>query len=172
MAKDKTLHDLLLDELRDIYSAEAQLVRALPKMAKAATSPELRQAFETHLEQTRGQIERLDHVFETLDTNARARGKKCEAMEGLVSEAQEMLQMGLSPQAQDSALIGAAQKVEHYEIASYGTAIAWAKAMKHDQVVELLTETLTEERETDELLNKLSGSINKQAAAQAHPAHA
>ena len=169
---DKTLHDLLLDELRDIYSAEAQLVRALPKMAKAATSPELKKAFETHLEQTRGQIDRLDHVFEALDTNARARGKKCEAMEGLVSEAQEMLQMGLSPEAQDSALIGAAQKVEHYEIASYGTAIAWAKAMKHDQVVKFLTETLAEERETDELLNKLSASINKQAAAQAHPAHA
>jgi ferritin-like metal-binding protein YciE len=165
----KTLHDLLLEELRDIYSAETQLVRALPKMAKGAASPELRQAFETHLEQTRHQVARLDQVFESLDANAKTRGRKCEAMEGLVSEAQEMLQLGLSPEAQDSALIAAAQKVEHYEIASYGTVIAWAKAMKHNEAVIQLTETLDEERKTDELLNKLSGSINKQAAAKAHP---
>jgi ferritin-like metal-binding protein YciE len=168
----KTLHDMLLEELRDIYSAETQIVRALPKMVKAATSPELKKAFETHLEQTRHQVERLDDVFEALDARAKTRGRKCEAMEGLLAEAEEILDLGLSPEAQDSALIASAQKVEHYEIASYGTAIAWAKAMKHDDAVAPLAETLDEERKTDDLLNKLSSSINRQAAGQAHPAHA
>lgn len=162
-----TLHDMLIDELRDIYSAETQLVRALPKMARAASTPELKHAFETHLEETRGQVDRLDQVFQALDTSTKRRGQKCEAMEGLVAEAQEMIEMGLTPEALDSALIAAAQKVEHYEIASYGSVIAWAKAMNHQDVVGPLVETLAEEKKTDEHLNKMSANINKKAVAQA-----
>jgi len=164
----KSLHDMFLAELKDIHSAERQLTRALPKMARAASNPDLKKAFETHLEETQGQIERLDDVFESLGASGRSR-KKCEAMEGLVAEAQEIMEMGLSPDALDSALIAAAQKVEHYEIASYGTVIAWAKAMKHDEAVKLLQETLAEEKKTDELLTKAAQPINKKAASEAHP---
>lgn len=162
-----TLHDMLIDELRDIYSAETQLVRALPKMARAASTPELKQAFENHLEETRGQVDRLDQVFQALDTSARRRGQKCEAMEGLITEAQEMIEMGLTPDALDSALIAAAQKVEHYEIASYGSVIAWAKAMSHQNVAGALADTLAEEKKADEHLNKMSATINRKAVAQA-----
>ncbi|MBY6261460.1 ferritin-like domain-containing protein [Azospirillum sp. 412522] len=160
----KTMQDLLIEDLRDIYHAEKQIAKALPKMAKAASSDQLRQAFETHLEQTNGQIERLQQVFEELDT--RPRGKHCDAMEGLISEAQEMLEMGLAPEVQDAALIAAAQKVEHYEIASYGTLHAYATACGLDRVAQLLDETLQEEKDTDTLLNKLAiGDVNKKAMA-------
>ncbi len=160
----KTMQDLLIEDLRDIYHAEKQIAKALPKMAKAAKSDQLRQAFETHLEQTNGQIERLQKIFEELDT--RARGKHCDAMEGLISEAQEILEMGLAPEVQDAALIAAAQKVEHYEIASYGTLHAYATACGLDRVAELLNETLQEEKDTDMLLNKLAiGDVNKKALA-------
>jgi len=160
----KTMQDLLIEDLRDIYHAEKQIAKALPKMAKAASSDQLRQAFETHLEQTHGQIERLQQVFEELDT--RPRGKHCDAMEGLISEAQEILEMGLAPEVQDAALIAAAQKVEHYEIASYGTLHAFATACGLDKVAQLLDETLQEEKDTDTLLNKLAiGDINKKAMA-------
>jgi ferritin-like metal-binding protein YciE len=160
----KTMQDLLIEDLRDIYHAEKQIAKALPKMAKAASSDQLRQAFETHLEQTHGQIERLQQVFEELDT--RPRGKHCDAMEGLISEAQEILEMGLAPEVQDAALIAAAQKVEHYEIASYGTLHAFATACSLDRVAQLLDETLQEEKDTDTLLNKLAISdVNKKAMA-------
>ncbi|CAO3354093.1 YciE/YciF ferroxidase family protein [Azospirillum palustre] len=160
----KTMQDLLIEDLRDIYHAEKQIAKALPKMAKAASSDKLRQAFETHLEQTHGQIERLQQVFEELDT--RPRGKHCDAMEGLISEAQEILEMGLAPEVQDAALIAAAQKVEHYEIASYGTLHAFATACGLDRVAQLLDETLQEEKDTDTLLNKLAiGDVNKKAMA-------
>ncbi|CAO3400087.1 MULTISPECIES: YciE/YciF ferroxidase family protein [Azospirillum] len=160
----KTMQDLLIEDLRDIYHAEKQIAKALPKMAKAASSDQLRQAFETHLEQTHGQIERLQQVFEELDT--RPRGKHCDAMEGLISEAQEILEMGLAPEVQDAALIAAAQKVEHYEIASYGTLHAFATACGLDRVAQLLDETLQEEKDTDTLLNKLAISdVNKKAMA-------
>jgi ferritin-like metal-binding protein YciE len=160
----KTMQDLLIEDLRDIYHAEKQIAKALPKMAKAASSPQLRQAFETHLEQTNGQIERLQQVFDELDT--RPRGKHCDAMEGLISEAQEILEMGLAPEVQDAALIAAAQKVEHYEIASYGTLHAYATACGLDRVAQLLDETLQEEKDTDTLLNKLAiGDVNKKAMA-------
>ncbi|CAO3350824.1 YciE/YciF ferroxidase family protein [Azospirillum melinis] len=160
----KTMQDLLIEDLRDIYHAEKQIAKALPKMAKAASSDQLRQAFETHLEQTHGQIERLQQVFEELDT--RPRGKHCDAMEGLISEAQEILEMGLAPEVQDAALIAAAQKVEHYEIASYGTLHAFATACGLDTVAQLLDETLQEEKDTDTLLNKLAiGDVNKKAMA-------
>ncbi|CAO3406238.1 YciE/YciF ferroxidase family protein [Azospirillum largimobile] len=160
----KTMQDLLIEDLRDIYHAEKQITKALPKMIKAAHSDQLRQAFETHLEQTNGQIERLQQVFEELDT--RPRGKHCDAMEGLISEAQEILEMGLAPEVQDAALIAAAQKVEHYEIASYGTLHAYATACGLDKVAQLLDETLQEEKDTDSLLNKLAiGDVNKKAIA-------
>lgn len=160
----KTMQDLLIEDLRDIYHAEKQITKALPKMIKAAHSDQLRQAFETHLEQTNGQIERLQQIFEELDT--RPRGKHCDAMEGLISEAQEILEMGLAPEVQDAALIAAAQKVEHYEIASYGTLHAYATACGLDKVAQLLDETLQEEKDTDSLLNKLAiGDVNKKAIA-------
>jgi ferritin-like metal-binding protein YciE len=164
----KTLHDLFLNELKDIYNAEKQLTRALPKMARAATNPELKQGIEHHLEQTKGQVERLDSVFESLD--ASSRGQTCEAMEGLLAEAQELMELGLEPDALDAALIAAAQKVEHYEIATYGTVCTWAKAMKHEKALDLLLETLAEEKETDEILTKLAKSaVNTAAARHAHP---
>lgn len=160
----KTMQDLLIEDLRDIYHAEKQIAKALPKMARAASSDQLRKAFETHLEQTNGQIERLQQVFEEMDT--RPRGKHCDAMEGLISEAQEILEMGLAPEVQDAALIAAAQKVEHYEIASYGTLHAYATACGLDRVAQLLDETLQEEKDTDTLLNKLAiGDVNKKAIA-------
>ncbi|MCM8733251.1 hypothetical protein TSH7_11190 [Azospirillum sp. TSH7] len=160
----KTMQDLLIEDLRDIYHAEKQIAKALPKMARAASSDQLRKAFETHLEQTNGQIERLQQVFEEMDT--RPRGKHCDAMEGLISEAQEILEMGLAPEVQDAALIAAAQKVEHYEIASYGTLHAYATACGLDKVAKLLDETLQEEKDTDSLLNKLAiGDVNKKAIA-------
>ena len=164
----KTLHDLFLNELKDLYSAEQQLTRTLPKMARAATNPELKQGFEHHLEQTRGHVERLDTVFKGLD--ASPRGQTCEAMEGLLAEAQELTELGLEPDALDAALIAAAQKVEHYEIASYGTVCTWAKAMKHDEALALLLETLAEEKATDEALTKLAKTaVNVAAARHAHP---
>ncbi|TWB20294.1 ferritin-like metal-binding protein YciE [Nitrospirillum amazonense] len=166
----KTLQTMFIEELRDIYSAERQIVRALPKLAKAASADDLRQALETHLEETRGQVERLDKVFETLDTSSRSRGKKCEAMEGMLSEANELLDLGLSPEALDSAIIAAAQKVEHYEIASYGSAIAWAVALGYNEAADILSETLEEERNADQILNKASRTVNDTAAEQVRAA--
>ncbi len=158
----KTMQDLLIEELRDIYHAEKQLTKALPKLAKAAHSEQLRSAFETHLEETRGQVERLEQVFEELDT--RTRGKHCDAMEGLISEAREIMEMGLAPEVQDAALIAAAQKVEHYEIASYGTVHAYATACGLNKVAQLLEQTLNEEKETDKKLNMLAiNDVNKKA---------
>jgi ferritin-like metal-binding protein YciE len=158
----KTMQDLLIDELRDIYHAEKQLTRALPKMARAASNGQLKEAFTQHLEETRGQIERLEQVFELLDT--RTRGKPCHAMEGLIEEAKEIMEMGLGPELLDVALIAAAQKVEHYEIAGYGTLVALAQASGFSEAAQLLQETLDEEKKTDQLLNKLAISdVNMKA---------
>ena len=158
----KNMQDLLIEELRDIYHAEKQLTRALPKMARAASNEQLKQAFTRHLEETQGQIERLEQVFEKLDT--RTRGKHCHAMEGLIEEAKEIMEMGLAPELQDVALIAAAQKVEHYEIAGYGTLHALAQVAGLDEVAQLLEQTLNEEKKTDELLNKIATSdVNKKA---------
>ena len=158
----KTMRDLLIDELRDIYHAEKQLTRALPKLARAASNEQLKEAFTQHLEETRGQIERLEQVFELLDT--RTRGKPCHAMEGLIEEAKEIMEMGLGPELLDVALIAAAQKVEHYEIAGYGTLHALAQASGFSEAAQLLQETLDEEKKTDQLLNKLAISdVNKKA---------
>jgi ferritin-like metal-binding protein YciE len=162
MAAKTGMKELLIEELRDIYNAEKQLTKALPKMARAAQNEALKTAFQDHLQETQGQIERLEQVFEKLDT--RARGKLCHAMEGLVEEAKDIMEEGLSPELLDAALIAAAQKVEHYEIASYGTVHAYAEALGEREVADLLKQTLEEEKATDEKLNKLAvGDVNKKA---------
>ena len=162
----KSAQDLLLNELRDIYDAEKQLVKALPKMAKAASSEQLRQAFQGHLEETKTQVERLERAFDRLDT--RTRGKRCAAMEGLVEEASQMMDAIKIPQILDAALIAGAQKVEHYEIAAYGSVRALAEACGHQQVAQLLDETLEEEKAADQKLNQIALSeVNPSALAAA-----
>jgi ferritin-like metal-binding protein YciE len=155
------LRELYVDELKDLYSAETQLVKALPKMAKAASSDELRAAFEEHLEQTKGQAQRLEQIFEMLEENPK--GKKCVGMEGLVKEASEMMQEDYEDEVMDAGLIGAAQRVEHYEIAAYGTARAFAEVLGEQEQASLLSETLEEEKETDQKLNELAEEINVEA---------
>jgi ferritin-like metal-binding protein YciE len=153
----KTVQDLFLEELRDIYHAEKQITKALPKMAKAATHPELKQAFELHLEQTKGQIERLEQVFDQLDTAKR--GKRCEAMEGLLEEARSTMEEIEDKNVLDVGMIVNAQKVEHYEIAGYGSLVALAKQLGQDEVASLLEQTLKEEKETDQKLNQVALSV-------------
>ena len=161
----KSVQDLLLNELRDLYDAEKQLVKALPKMAKAASSEQLRVAFQEHLEETKHQAERLEKVFEKLDTLTR--GKSCEAMQGLVEEASQMMEEIKIPQILDAALIAGAQKVEHYEIAAYGSVRALAEACGHKEVAQLLDQTLEEEKAADEKLNHIALSEVNQAALEA-----
>lgn len=150
----KTLQDLFIHSLSDVYSAEKQLTRALPKLARAATNPELRAAFETHLEETRGQIERIDQLVE--GANLKLKRIKCVAMEGLVEEGQEQIEDIANGPVLDAALIGAAQKVEHYEIASYGTLCALAKQLGLKDAANLLHDTLEEEKATDKKLSVLA----------------
>ena len=158
----KTVQDLFVEELRDIYHAERQITKALPKMAKAAGSSELKQAFEHHLEQTRGQIERLDQVFEQLDLPKR--GKKCEAMEGLLEEARSTMEDIEDESVLDVGMIINAQKVEHYEIAGYGSLVSLAKQLGHNEAATLLEETLGEEKEADQKLSEVAlGLANPQA---------
>jgi ferritin-like metal-binding protein YciE len=157
----KTFKKLYVDELKDLYSAENQLVRALPKMAKAASSNELRQAFETHLKQTKGHVERLEKIFRSLDESPK--GKKCMGMEGLIKEGPEAIDEDFEDAVLDAALIGAAQRVEHYEIAAYGTVCEFAKLLDEPTHADLLQETLEEEKETDEGLTDLSKGINIRA---------
>ena len=163
-----TLHDAFVQELRDTYDAEKQLTKALPKMAKAASSPDLRAAFEAHLEETRGQIERLEQVFDNLDE--KARGKHCEGMAGIIEEGKSAMQEDFDDATLDACLIASGQRAEHYEMAAYGTLVAWARAMGHDEAAELLEQTLEEEKATDEKLTALAeGGINQEAANAAHP---
>ena len=161
--KLKTLEDLFHQELKDLYSAETQLVKALPKMAKAATNAELKAGFEEHLEQTKGHVERLDQIAEQL--GKKLTGHKCKAMEGLIEEGADMISEDAEDSVRDAGLIGAAQRVEHYEMAGYGTARALAKQLGHDEIVELLEQTFEEEKETDEKLTELAETaINPEAA--------
>ena len=161
--KITTLDEVLADELKDIYSAETQLIKALPKMAKAAESNDLRKAFEKHLEQTRIHVQRIEEICSNL--SIKPRGKKCVGMEGLLEEGKEVLQSDADPEPLQAALIGAAQRVEHYEIAAYGTARAHAKQLGYVKAVDLLSQTLEEEKQTDELLTKLAENrINVKAA--------
>ncbi|MCW4115924.1 ferritin-like domain-containing protein [Aurantimonas sp. MSK8Z-1] len=163
MASVKTLDDLFLHTLQDIYYAEKQIVKALPKMAKKAASSELKGAFEKHLEETKGQVERLDQVFEALGKKSKA--VKCQAIEGIIEEAQELMEEVEDEQTLDAAMLAAAQAVEHYEISRYGTLISWAKTLGHEEVVSLLEETLEQEKATDSALSKLGESaVNKKAA--------
>jgi ferritin-like metal-binding protein YciE len=157
-----SLRELYLEELKDLYSAEKQLTRALPKMANAASSEELRTGFEKHLRETKGQIQRLEEIFTLL--HAKSSGKKCVGMEGLIQEGDEIMREKLSPAVMDAALIAAAQRVEHYEIAAYGSVIAFADLLGESQQAFLLRQTLDEEKATDEKLTALSEEIN--AAAQ------
>jgi ferritin-like metal-binding protein YciE len=164
--KMMSLHDLYVQELRDLYSAENQILKALPKMAKAASSDELREAFEEHLEQTEKQVERLEQIFEKLDV--RPKGRKCKGMEGLIEEGKEMMQEDAEPSVMDAALIAAAQKVEHYEMAGYGCARTYARHLGDEWAAELLQETLSEEEETDKKLTELAvNAINVEAATAA-----
>lgn len=155
--KLKTLQDLFIHELKDLYSAETQLVKALPKMAKAATNEELKAGFEEHLEQTKTHVTRLEQIGESCEV--RLTGHKCKAMAGLVEEGSEMISEDAEDNVRDAGLIGAAQRVEHYEIAGYGTARALAECLGYDEAVDLLTETLDEEKATDEKLTELAESV-------------
>ena len=159
-----TMEKLLINELKDIYSAEKQITRALPKMAKQASNTELKTAFETHLKETEGQIKRLDRVFEILGKTSG--GKTCKGMQGLIEEGTEVMQE-TEGEVTDAALIAAAQKVEHYEIASYGSVRTWAQIMGQKEIADLLQQTLEEEGETDHKLTQLSSKINKQAQRHA-----
>jgi ferritin-like metal-binding protein YciE len=157
MPKLNSLDDLLVHELQDIYHAEGQILKALPKMAKAATHPELQGAFEEHLEQTEGQVERLDQAFKLLGVPAK--GRKCEGMAGLIEEGKKMMEEDAEPSVMDAALIAAAQKIEHYEIASYGCVCTYAEMLGYDQVHDLLGQNLEEEELTDEKLTALAESV-------------
>lgn len=157
----KSMNDLFLDELKDLYSAEKQITKALPKMAKASSSPELKSAFEEHLKETQTQIERLDQVFETLGKSSR--GKTCNGMKGLLEEGAEMMEEAEEGPVRDAALITAGQRVEHYEMAGYGSVREFAKLLGQDQVASLLGETLEEEKEADKKLNEISAGVNSQA---------
>jgi ferritin-like metal-binding protein YciE len=161
---DNDLHELFLEELADVYNAEQQITKALPKMAKAAESEELRQAFEEHLQQTQEQISRLDQVFESLGESMKR--KTCKGMQGLLEEGNEVMQEQKGSPAIDAALIAAAQKVEHYEIATYGTLCAWAEQMGHQEALDLLKQNIDEEETTDERLTELAESLANQRAEQ------
>lgn len=170
MTKINNLHDAYVDQLRDLYSAETQLIKALPKMAKAATSQDLTNGFQLHLEQTKGHVQRLEQIFEELDE--KPTGKKCKAMAGLIEEGAETIEENASPAAKDALLIAAAQRVEHYEMSAYGTAKAFAKLLGEDEAAGILDETLQEEAETNEKLTEISASVNAEAneveAASSH----
>ena len=160
---DKDLNELFLDTLKDIYYAEKQILKALPKMAKAANSDKLRTAFEKHHDETEGQIDRLEQIFELL--GKAARGKKCDAIEGILDEGQEIMQEYKGAPALDAGLLAAAQAVEHYEISRYGTLKAWAERLSMKDAVKLLDQTLTEEKKTDDALSKIAiSTVNAEAA--------
>jgi ferritin-like metal-binding protein YciE len=160
------LPDLFLDTLKDIYFAERQILKALPKMTKAAQDPTLKQGFTAHREETEGQVERLQEVFELL--GKRAQGKTCEAIKGIIEECEELLEEATEPGAvRDAGLIACGQAVEHYEMARYGALIAWAGALGKKDVVALLQANLDQEKKADALLTQVAGSVNPQAAKAA-----
>jgi len=164
--KLKTLEDLLIKELKDLYSAEKQIIKALPKMAKAANSDALREALEDHLEVTKEQAARLEQIFETLSISPR--GPRCDAMEGLLEEGEELLEEDAAPAVRDAGIIAAAQRVEHYEMAGYGTASTFARLLDHNEMADTLQKTLDEEGDADEKLTELAESeVNVEAAAPA-----
>jgi ferritin-like metal-binding protein YciE len=162
----QSLQDLYVEQLRDLYNAENQLISALPKMAKAAADPQLQEAFESHLEQTRGHAERIEHIFDRL--GMKPKGQKCKAMEGLIEEGKEMIDMDGEPEIRDAGLVACAQRVEHYEIAGYGCVRTYARLLNDREGERLLQQTLEEEAQTDKNLTKLADSVlNRQAASHA-----
>ena len=166
MSRLNSLQDLFIDELKDVYHAENQITKALPKMAAAATSPELKAAFELHLKETQNQIKRLEQVFKTLNLEPQA--KPCKAMQGIIAEGEEMMQEEARPTVKDAALISSAQRVEHYEITGYGTLRTFAEELGNTEAARLLQETLDEERATDEKLTKLAETrVNTKAIENA-----
>lgn len=168
--KSKSLEDLFEDEIRDLLNAEKQVLAALPKMSKKVESDELRQIMEEHLEQTKKQIDRLEQVFEEMGKPAK--GKTCKAMQGIIEEGKEIMEETLDEDTIDAGIIAASQKVEHYEIASYGTVAAWAKMLGLERSAELLTQTLEEEKNADKMLTKMALSkANKRANQGAHLGH-
>ena len=167
MAEAGTLHDAFLDELRDAYDAEKQLTKALPALAKAASSTDLRTAFESHLEETRGHVDRLEQVFANL--GEKVVGKHCDGIAGIIEEGKAVMEENFDEVTLDACLIAGAQRAEHYEIAAYGTLIAWAQAMGHMDAADLLQQTLDEEKAADQKLSALAeGGINQEAADAAH----
>ncbi len=156
------LHDLFVNELRDVYDAEKQIVKALPRVARSASSEDLRNALEEHLEETRGQVERLEQVFEQLEM--RPRGKHCTGMEGILEEGKELIETGTKGDVLDAGLIAAAQRVEHYEISVYGTLASWARQLGHSDMARLLEETLEEEKNADQKLSALAESSTNPSA--------
>ena len=168
MAEAGTLHDAFLDELRDAYDAEKQLIKALPKMAKTATSPQLRSAFESHLEETRGHVERIEQAFAALEE--KARGKHCDGIEGIIEEGKSVMEEDFDDATMDACLIASGQRAEHYEMAAYGTLVAWARGMGHSEAEKLLQTILDDEKAADKKLTALAeDGINEEAAAAAHP---
>jgi ferritin-like metal-binding protein YciE len=166
MTDTNTLHDAFLDELRDTYDAEKQLTKALPKLAKAATSDDLRSAFESHLKETHGQVARLEKVFASLDE--KVRGKHCDGIAGIIEEGKSIMEEDFDDTTMDACLIAAGQRAEHYEMAAYGTLVAWARVMGHREAAGLLEKNLQEEKAADEKLSALAeGGIN-QAAVNGH----
>jgi len=165
MAKEKTLEDLFYDTMKDIYFAERHILRALPKMARAAQSTELKAGFEKHREETEGHVERLQQVFEII--GKRAQGKTCEAIQGIIAEGEEIMEEFKATPAIDAGLISSAQAVEHYEIARYGTLKTWAQTLGFKEAVTLLDQTLQEEGKTDQLLTKLATTAANQKASRA-----
>ena len=147
MAEQGTLHDAFRDELRDAYDAENQLLKVLPKLAKAATAGELRKAFEAHLEETRGHVDKLEQVFASLEE--KVRGKHCDGIAGIIEEGKSVMEEDFDAETMDACLIASGQRAEHYEMAAYGTLVAWAKAMGHDKSAGLLEEILDEEKAAD-----------------------
>jgi ferritin-like metal-binding protein YciE len=167
MADAGTFHEAFLEELRDSYDAEKQLTKALPKLAKAAASSSLRAAFETHLEETRGHLDRLERVFESLDE--KPRGKHCEGIAGIIEEGKSIMDEEFDEATMDACLIAAGQRAEHYEMAAYGTLVAWAQSMGHTKAATLLQQILDEEKAADKKLSALAeGGINQEAADSAH----
>jgi ferritin-like metal-binding protein YciE len=161
--KNENLRELLVEELKDLYSAENQLTKALPKVAKNATDPQLKKAIESHLKETEGHVQRLEQIFEQLDESPK--GKTCDGMKGLISEADERIKEGGEPAVLDAGLIADAQRVEHYEIAAYGSARTFANLLGEKEIVSLLEATLKEEKAADQKLTSIAESVNVEAKA-------
>jgi ferritin-like metal-binding protein YciE len=169
MAEVKALQDLFVNELRDVYDAEKQIVKALPRVIRATASDDLKEALEHHLDETRGQVERLEQVFERLDL--RPKGKHCTGMEGILEEGKELIEEGSKGDVLDAGLIAAAQRVEHYEMAAYGTLAAWARQLGHQTVVSLLEKNLEEEKAADKKLTALAEAEMNPAAVKSQRRH-